>query len=396
MIITSILEVRLIWIVWNVLSKNVNSIVLMKLCLIYNFAQHYRTSIFKLIDQEYDCSFVFGNEYLNIKKMDYSLLRGDVTEVPTKKLSGGWLYRPGIQKYLRKDFDCYLLLGESRALSTWLFCLKARFLHPRKKVYFWSHGWYGKENRVERLLKKLFFRLPNGGVFLYGNYARELMIKEGFNPEKLYTIHNSLAYDEQVAVRQQLMDKPIYKEHFRNDYPNLFFVGRLTTIKKLDMVLSAMAQLKDKGQNYNMTFIGGGDVQEELETIANELGLNDNIWFFGPCYDEKVLGEMIYNADLCVSPGNIGLTAMHSLVFGTPAITHDDFQHQMPEFEAIREGETGTFFENGNVSSLAEKIARWFERHKDDREFVRKVCMTEIDENWTPQFQIGVLKQHLV
>ena len=84
------------------------------------------------------------------------------------------------------------------------------------------------------------------------------MIKEGFNPEKLYVIHNSLAYDEQVSIRKQLTSSLIYKEHFRNDYPNLMFVGRLTHIKKLDQVLRAMSQLKDKGQNYNMTFIGGG------------------------------------------------------------------------------------------------------------------------------------------
>ena len=367
----------------------------MKLCLIYNFAQHYRTSIFKLIDQEYDCSFVFGDKYLNVKKMDYSLLRGEITEVPTKRLGGGWLYRPGVQKYLRKDFDCYLMLGESRVLSTWLFCLRAKLFYPRKRVYFWSHGWYGKEGRMERLLKRILFKLPNGGVFLYGDYARELMIKEGFNPDKLYTIHNSLAYDEQVAVRQQLSKTSVYQDHFGNENPNLIFVGRLTKIKKLDMVLKAMAQLKSKGERFNMTFIGGGDVKEELDTLACELGLQENVWFYGPCYDEKVLGEMIFNADLCVSPGNIGLTAMHSLVFGTPAITHDDFPHQMPEFEAIREGKTGTFFKNGDVDSLAEGISHWFENHKNDREAVRQECMREIDDNWTPQFQLNVLRKYL-
>jgi glycosyltransferase involved in cell wall biosynthesis len=248
---------------------------------------------------------------------------------------------------------------------------------------------------VEGLLKKLLFRLPNGGCFLYGNYARELMIKEGFNPDKLYTIHNSLAYDDQVKVRKQLLIKPVYKDHFRNESPNLFFVGRLTKIKKLDMVLKAMAQLKETGKQFNMTFIGGGSVQGELEELAEELGIKENVWFYGPSYDEKVLGEMIFNADLCVSPGNIGLTAMHSLVFGTPAITHDDFPHQMPEFEAIIDGKTGTFFKNGSIDSLAEGIARWFDKHKNDREDVRKACMKEIDENWTPQFQLNVLRDHL-
>lgn len=367
----------------------------MRLCLIYNYAQHYRSSIFTLLDQEYDCSFVFGEEYQDVKKMDYSLLKGEVIEVPTKRIVGNWLYRPGVQKMLHKDFDCFLILGESRVLSTWLFCIRARLFHPRKRVYFWTHGWYGKESRAEKLIKKLFLRLPNGGVFLYGNYARELMIKEGFNPEKLFTIHNSLAYGEQVSIRRQLSNRPLYQDHFGNNSPNLFFVGRLTTIKRLDIALRAMAQLKKQGHNYNMTFIGGGEIQVELETLAHYLGLSENVWFYGPCYDENMLGDLIYNADLCVSPGNIGLTAMHSLVFGTPVITHDDFPHQMPEFEAIRDGETGTFFKNGSVDSLAYSISRWFDQHKDDREELRQACMKEIDESWTPQFQIMVFKKHL-
>lgn len=366
----------------------------MKICLLYNFAQHYRTSIFKLIDQEYDCDFVFGDSYLNIKKMDYTLLNGKVTEVKTKHL-GRWAYRPGIHKLLWKGYDTYIVLGETQVLSTWLFCIWARLFHPRKSIYFWSHGWYGKETKVERILKKLFFKLPNGGIFLYGNYARDLMIKEGFNPDRLYVIHNSLAYDDQVKIRESLVSKPLYKEHFGNDNPNLFFVGRLTTIKKLDLVLRAMAQLKEKGQIYNMTFIGGGDVQEKLAALAGELGLQDNVWFYGPCYDEKVLGEMIYNADLCVSPGNIGLTAMHALVFGTPAITHDDFPYQMPEFEAIHDGITGTFFKNDDIESLAAGISKWFSENGNKREEVRQACMKEIDKNWTPQFQLAVLRKHL-
>ena len=60
----------------------------MKLCLIYNYAQHYRTSIFKLIDKEFDCSFVFGDSMSDVKKMDYSLLKGDVTEVQNKQFFG--------------------------------------------------------------------------------------------------------------------------------------------------------------------------------------------------------------------------------------------------------------------------------------------------------------------
>lgn len=110
------------------------------------------------------------------------------------------------------------------------------------------------------------------------------------------------------------------------------FVGRLDPIQKLDMILKAIKLSKDKGRLYNMTYIGGGQEKENLEALTKDLGLEDRVWFYGPCYDEEVLGNLIYNADLCVAPGNIGLTAMHTLVFGTPAMTHNCFKWQMPEF----------------------------------------------------------------
>lgn len=367
----------------------------MTLCIIYNFAAHYRQSVFVKLDQTYNCVWYFGKSNDDIKKMDYSLLNGRVSELDNKRLFGGNWQKSVLKLLRRKEYDTFLVFAQTKDFSTWIFGLMARLFHPRKKVFFWSHGFYGKETCMERIVKKSLFKLPNGGTFLYGNYARNLMIKEGLNPEKLFVIHNSLAYDEQVATRQQLSLKPIYQEHFENNYPNLIFVGRLTSVKKLDMILKAMALLRGKGQLFNLTLIGGGEKQEELMALAKQLDMENEVWFYGPCYDEKILGEMIYNADLCVSPGNVGLTAMHTMVFGTPVLTHDDFPHQMPEFEAIQDGKTGAFFRYGDVGDLASKISRWFAEKGNRREEIREACMKEIDDNWTPQFQIDVLKKHL-
>ena len=363
----------------------------MRLCLIYNYAQHYRTSIFKLIDKEFDCDFVFGDSMGDVKKMDYTLLKGNVREVHNKKIGGAY-FQQGVLKLLRQNYNRYIMLGETRCISTWIFLLFSKF-YKNKKVYMWSHGWYGKESKIERIIKKMLFKMADG-IFLYGNYARELMIKEGFNKDKLYVIHNSLAYDEQLATRKQLKRTDIYTTHFGNKNPNLVFVGRLTEVKKLDMILHAMSRSKVKNIEYNLTLIGGGEKKEELEKLTIELNLKKNVWFYGPCYDEAVLGSLIYNADLCVSPGNVGLTAMHSLVFGTPVITHNYFPLQMPEFESIIEGETGMFFEYENIDSLMQKINEWFSTIRD-REEVRKLCMKEIDNYWTPYYQIEVLKNNL-
>ena len=116
--------------------------------------------------------------------------------------------------------------------------------------------------------------------------------------------------------------------------------------------------------------------------------------FYGPCYDEKENAQLIYDANMCVAPGNIGLTAIHSLSFGTPALTHDSFEYQMPEYEAIIDGKTGTFFKKDDVNSMADAIQNWIENNTD-RDKTRHACYEEIDARWNPEFQMKVLKKHL-
>lgn len=374
--------------------NNINNINNMKLCLIYNFAQHYRTSIFKRIDEEFDCDYLFGDNHGDIELMDYSLLRGFVQETHTKRLGGGWYYQDGVPSLLLKNYDRYILLGETRALSTWLFLLMSKFF-PKKKVYLWSHGWYGKETQVERVIKKVFFKLPNGGIFLYGDYARRLMISEGFNPNKLYVIHNSLAYDKQIQIRNRIHNSSIYREHFGNNYPTLIFIGRLTKVKKLHQLIEMLEVLNNRSLHFNLVLVGDGTEKEALEILVNERGLAKQVWFYGSCYDEQKNAELIYNADLCVAPGNVGLTAMHVMVFGTPVVTHDDFSYQMPEFEAITSGVTGGFFRKDSIDSMADCVEQWFNTRNNCREDVRKSCYNEIDKNWTPEFQINVFKNYL-
>ena len=368
----------------------------MKLLLVFNSAPHYRESIYRLIDSSFDCEYVFGKNSGDIKQMDTSLLKGNVERIDNKYLVGRFYWQKGVQKYLRKEYDTFIILGDSRCLSSWLFCIRARLFLPKKRVFFWTHGWYGKEGRIEKILKKLFFRLPNGGIFLYGNYAKQLMVQEGFDSSKLYVIHNSLAYERQLIIRQSLCKEDVLSGHFGNEFPNLLFVGRLTKVKHLDLILLSMRILMRRGKKYNLVLIGSGEQQEKLQAIARQYGLESNVWFYGPCYNEEQIGRLIYNADLCVSPGNVGLTAIHSMVYGTPVLTHNDFSWQMPEFESIKEGETGGFFDRDSVESLAKAIDGWFEEKGGKRDEVRMACFHEIDTQWNPQFQLNVLKEHLL
>ena len=360
-----------------------------KICLASLTASHYRKLIYKLMDEEMGCEFIFGKSDTTIKQLPMEMFHRAV-QVPNIPIGNGkWYKMPeAVSKF--KGYD--LIIDDMGILCTtsWKNLLVAKC--RGQKVYMWSHGWYGREGFVKKWMKRAYSALSDG-MFVYGNYARDLMIQNGFNPDKLHVIHNSLDYDSQIAQRKQMKPSDIYIEHFANNHPILLFIGRLTEVKRLDMIIDAVARLKSKGEIYNVVFVGDGSEREKLERQTKELNIQEQIWFYGACYDEAMNAELVYNADLCVAPGNIGLTAMHTMMFGCPCLSHNDFPWQMPEFEAIQEGKTGTFFEHDRVESLANAISRWFSEKKEHREEVRQACYKEIDENWNPHKQLEIIKQ---
>lgn len=358
------------------------------ICLIYNYAQHYRFGIFKLMDDELQCDFYFGDKMGDVKKIDYSKLNNFKKELKNIKIISSLYWQKGVFSLFFRKYDTYILLGEYFCLSTWVLLLLCKF--SSKKTYLWTHGWYGDEGLLKRIVKKIFFNLGDG-ILLYGNYAKELMIKERFEANKLHVVYNSLNYEKQIEVRKNLVKTSIYKDYFKNDFPVLIFIGRLTKSKKLSLVIDSQKKNKANDFKFNLVFVGKGDDEENLKNLANESNLKNAIWFFGESYDETEIGNLIYNADICVSPGNVGLTAIHSLVYGTPVLTHSDFPNQGPEFEAIQPDVSGDFFIKNDQQDLTNKIQKWLS-NMDDREKIRMNCYQVIDKKYNPHFQIEVIK----
>lgn len=364
----------------------------MKIAMLFPYAPSYREGIYRLMDQELQIDWYFcGNASRNLKLLDYSILKNcDLTMKETTFL-GPFTYYKGIKNLRLSDYDIIICAGVIRSLSEWWLIQKWWRNHSNTKIFLWTHGWYGKESFLQRIIKKFFFRKVDA-FFLYGDYARQMMLQEGFDDKKLYVIKNSLDYKQQIKLRNELFPTNVYKDYFKNDNPVIIFIGRLTIVKNLNLLVDAVSLLKKLGEHYNMVFVGDGEMRATLEEGVIAHSLQNNVWFYGACFDEKVNAELIYNADLCVAPGNVGLTAMHSLMFGCPVISHNDFKWQMPEFESIKKGKTGNFFKRDNVLDLAQTISDWFMLKKNHREQVRLDCYNEVDTCWNPDYQLNVLK----
>lgn len=362
-----------------------------KICVVYLYPPHYRQNIFEKLDNSYDCTFVFGDEPFNIKKLDMERLnKVFLCHAP---FWGKVQFQWGLLPFAFKQFDTYLLNVNTNNITTWLFFLILK-LFKNKHVYLWIHGLYGKESKKQIMVRKWYYKLVDG-LFLYGNYARDLLIKQGLNHQKLFVIHNSLDYEKQLLIRKEIRGSDVYVKHFGNFNPNLVMIGRLNDRKKMEMLFEAMTLLNKKGLIYNATVIGDGEYKGILENRVQALGIQEQVWFYGACYDEVTNATLLYNSDLCVIPGDVGLSAIHSMMFGVPVITHNFYPNQGPEFETILEGSTGSFYNYGDVCSLAKKIEQWFNQHNQDRDEIRANCYRVVDDGWTPEWQMNVFKNIL-
>ena len=343
------------------------------------------------MDKELHCDFYFGDRVPGgaLKEMDCSVLSGYKGRLRTKIFREKVIWQKGMLRLLRGDYSHYILSLDKACISELLFLFIARA--KGKKTYLWTHGWYGKESRWIIFYKKLIFK-PVTGFFLYGEYARGLMLKEGFPPDKLFVIANSLDYDAKLKFRDLSVANPV-GEHFKNGLPTLVFVGRLAPGKALDRLVDCCRLLNGEGgRKVNCLMIGGGEMKERLERQVKESGQEGSVWFYGPCYDEVEMASLIKNCDLCVSPGNVGLTAIECLSYGVPVVSHDDFCNQMPEFEAIVPGKTGDFFRKGDVEDMVRVIEKWLADHPKKTEECVSACYEVIDGKYNPHRQIEIFK----
>ena len=363
-----------------------------KVCFFNRSTIHYRKNIWLLMDRELPCDFYFGDSRPGkIEPIPYDLFEHFKGEFHNVVL-GRFYWQRGALSLLKSDYTDIITPAEPFCLSSWALILFAKKF--RKNIYTWTHGVYGNENVFKQwVIKWKISHLK--GCFLYGTYAKDILVKWGVPEEKLHVVYNSLNYDEQLPLRNSISQSDFYQEHYKNNNYNIVFIGRLTAVKKLDQILRAVALLKEQGKLFNVTFVGDGPERQKLESIIRELSLENNVWFYGACYDEKRIAEFLYNADLCVSPGNVGLTAMHAMTFGCPVISHNNYPMQMPEFEAIDDGKTGAFFKENDENNLADAIKMWFNTC-GDRESIRKNCYKVIDEKYNPHVQLKTIKTTII
>ncbi len=361
---------------------------------VYHYIAHYRIPIFNLLSKSEGPSYtILSGEQTDIKiKTADSSLSEIIPEdggIRWLKIKNYWilkyfLFQPSVLKFsYRKEYNTIIYLGNMYFLSTWVGAILAKATN--KKVVFWTHGFIREEKNFQGYIRLKFYKLADE-LLVYGQRAKDILVTKGFPEKRITIVYNSLDYDAQLKIRNNyFLEKKI--EIFKNnELPVFSFIGRLTKQKKIDMLLDVLYKINQEEHKANLLIIGDGDQMNFLKQKANELNVQDYVVFYGACYEEEKIFKLMQMTNVVVSPGEVGLTAIHALCYGVPVLTHNRFDKQMPEYEAIIEGKTGAFFEYENSSeSLSEVLKVWL--FKKNKKQTMNDCFEVIDNYYNPYSQ---------
>jgi len=359
---------------------------------------HYRQGIIDRMLADLDLEFVlagdtvdpFGTGIKGATIRDASRY----VRVPSVVYPGGFLRQPGLGRALNElRPEAAIFCGDARFLSVWA---QAPPLRRRgKRVFFWTHGWLSRPEGVAGRVRHAFYRRADG-LLLYGDRGKAIGVADGFAPEQLHVIYNSLDYPAQRRLRDAITETGLLDLRTslfgEAETPVVICCARLTPNRRLDMLLEALQRLRGEGHHVHALLVGDGPERPALEQYARAHDVS--VRFYGPCYDEAALARLFMLSHACVSPGWVGLTAVHSLTYGTPVIAHDNADEQGPEFEAITDGETGSLFRQHDVADLAARIRLWTAA-PHVAPTVRERCWGAVEECYNPDVQMAVLRRAL-
>jgi glycosyltransferase involved in cell wall biosynthesis len=145
----------------------------------------------------------------------------------------------------------------------------------------------------------------------------------------------------------------------RGDIPHILCIGRLTPFKGHQVLLEALALLRDRGYPFRATIAGGGPAEDQVQRSCRELGLEQVVNLPGAVGQDDI--RALY--------ASASIFCMPSFAEGLPGVIFEAMAMELPVVstwiagvpELVIEAETGYLVPPARAPELAQAIARLIE-----------------------------------
>ncbi len=143
----------------------------------------------------------------------------------------------------------------------------------------------------------------------------------------------------------------------RASVPTILYLGRLKRYKRIEVVLDAVAVLRDRGTEVRLIIAGTGDHRSALDQRVRKLALGRQVDFLGYVTEEDKVAAFreSWVHVLMSEKEGWGLTNIEAGACGTATVAAN-----APGLrDSVRDGETGVLVSGDNVSELADALGRF-------------------------------------
>jgi len=212
-----------------------------------------------------------------------------------------------------------------------------------------EHGIISKNTSPVVKLKR--FLIKKASIIQATSHDMENALLEfGFSRNRVKFIPNSVDTDRfkpDIEKKDQLKQELNIKGDFV-----VTFIGRLVTEKSLDILLNAWAKAIPSDSPSELLIIGEGYLHEELNKLAETLGINHQVKFIGA--SDRV-ADYLKVSDVGVLPSvfeGLSNALLESMSSGLPMIG----SKVSGTVDLVEDGKTGWIFEPKNTQQLIDKL----------------------------------------
>ena len=327
-----------------------------KVAIITNIIPEYRRGFISKISklQEIKCVFFCQKE---LKGINHTILSANdfpevIRYIPYTSLGKNsltWQFLPFFE--LLSKFDVLIFTGNPRVISSVFFSLIARIF--RKKIIVWGHVRTAGSDGLFKRMRLLWWSIFQ--IALTYTEKESIELKGMGFKGKAISINNGVDYH---SINDNFLDIGLKIDPLKRiEFPRLIMCCRLIEKNKIDEFIDAVSKIKLQFGNLKCDIVGDGPLRLFLQEKVDQLKLGDMILFHGPIYDETKLAHLFNSSMFLVHPGAIGLSALHSLCYSVPIITHNDELMHMPEFSVLNNYENSILYNsNESLESVLKKV----------------------------------------
>lgn len=133
---------------------------------------------------------------------------------------------------------------------------------------------FGRMPRFTRLIYRVLYRNSDHLICQSRDMAKDLALATGITDEHIVVLPNPV---DVAGIRSALKEAA----DERGAWPQLLAVGRLSREKGFDLLLEALAMVRQRFPEVRLTLVGAGREEQALRSLCSELQLQSAVFFAG-------------------------------------------------------------------------------------------------------------------